>query len=133
MPALKLRIKLLSALPRSPHRYSLIRAISQSVSIAILLLVPPTGLARVDAWQGNHWLPGKPAVFRPALAGVIIGIAALHVITVVSNVVAGRLFCGCGCSVGQVSRFGDADGAGPLAIGTDSGSSDGAEGRRRAS
>lgn len=107
MAAVSRRIKLLSALRTLPHRYALIRAVSQSVSIAILLVVPFTGLAQVDAWQGHHWLLGKPAEFKPALAGVIVGIASLYVITFLSNVVAGRLFCGWGCPVGQVSRFGD--------------------------
>jgi len=82
--------------------------VSQTISIAILLLVPLTGLAQVDAWRGQHWLLGQPASFKPALAGVIVGITALYVVTFLSNVVAGRLFCGWGCPVGQVSRFGDA-------------------------
>ena len=107
MAAVSRRIKLLSALRNHPHRYAWIRGFSQSISIAILLAVPFLGIARVDAWQGEHWLLGERAAFKPALAGVIVGIAALYVITFLSNVVAGRLFCGWGCPVGQVSRFGD--------------------------
>ncbi|MEX2213500.1 MAG: 4Fe-4S binding protein [Phycisphaeraceae bacterium] len=107
MPSFRPRIKLLNALRKSPHRYTLIRAASQALSLAILLLVPLTGLAQVDAWRGRHWLLGNPASFKPALAGVIVAIAALYIITFLSNVVTGRLFCGWGCPVGQVSRFGD--------------------------
>mgnify|MGYP002624077093 CR=1 FL=1 len=107
MSSLKPRIKLRRVLSSRSHRYTLIRAASQSLSIALLLFVPFSGLARVDAWQGQHWLLGRPAAFKPALAGVIVGIAALYVVTFLSNVIAGRLFCGWGCPVGQVSRFGD--------------------------
>jgi ferredoxin-type protein NapH len=38
---------------------------------------------------------------------VILIIALLYVITFLSNVVAGRIFCGWGCPVGQISRFGE--------------------------
>ena len=50
----------------------------------------------------------RPRGFKPALAGVIVGIAAMYVVTFLSNVVAGRVFCGWGCPVVQVSRLGEA-------------------------
>ncbi|MCE9590833.1 MAG: 4Fe-4S dicluster domain-containing protein [Planctomycetes bacterium] len=77
-------------------------------SLAVLAVVPLCGLARVDVWSGRHFLLFHEAPFKHALAGVIIGIAAMYVVTFLSNVVAGRMFCGWGCPVGQVSRFGEA-------------------------
>jgi len=101
------RPKLLRALKTWRHRYTALRVLSQSVSIGLLLAVPFSGLARVDFWAGRHFLLGERVSVKLALAGVIAGIAALYVVTFLSNVVAGRLFCGWGCPVGQVSRFGE--------------------------
>jgi polyferredoxin len=79
-----------------------------AVSISTLALVPLSGLARVDLAGGDHRLFFERAAFRPALAGVIVAIAALYVVTFLSNLAAGRLFCGWGCPVGQISRLGEA-------------------------
>lgn len=78
-----------------------------TVSLTILAAVPLSGLARVDLWGGRHAVLFRAAPFKPALAGVIVGIGAMYVATFLVNVVAGRLFCGWGCPVGQVSRFGE--------------------------
>ncbi|MCC6579195.1 MAG: hypothetical protein IT440_02050 [Phycisphaeraceae bacterium] len=102
------RFALLKAIARQRHRYSLLRAVSQTFSLAVLAVVPLTGLARVDFWGGEHRLLFHPAPFKHALGGVVIGIGAMYVVTFLSNVAAGRLFCGWGCPVGQISRFGDA-------------------------
>lgn len=102
------RLNLLKALRKQHHRYNALRAIAQTFSLAVLVLVPLSGLARVDFWAGRHYLLFEPASFRHALAGVIVGIVAMYVVTFLSNVAAGRLFCGWGCPVGQVSRFGEA-------------------------
>jgi ferredoxin-type protein NapH len=99
------RLKILRALRRSDHRYVRLRATAQTISLAILLVVPLSGLARVDLWGGQHRLFFQPVAFRPALAGVLAAIAALYVVTFLSNVVAGRLFCGWGCPVGQLNRM----------------------------
>lgn len=101
------RLKVLKMLALRPHRYRLLRFVSMSFSLAVLAGVPLTGLARVDLWGGEHYLLFEKAQLKPALAGVIIGIGAMYVVTFLSNVVAGRLFCGWGCPVGQVSRFGE--------------------------
>ncbi len=101
-------MKVMRLLRGASHRYDALRAMSQAVSIGILLIVPLSGLARVDVWGGRHALLFEPAPWKHALAGVIIGIAAMYVVTFLSNLVAGRLFCGWGCPVGQVSRFGEA-------------------------
>lgn len=102
-----LRLRVLKAVDAAPHRYRARRLVSQSISLAILVLVPLLGVAQVDLWRGNHYLLFQRAAFKPALAGVIVGIAALYVFTFLSNIVAGRLFCGWGCPVAQVSRFGE--------------------------
>jgi ferredoxin-type protein NapH len=78
-----------------------------TVSIGCLFAVPLSGLARVDVWGGRHLVLFRPAPFRHALAGVIVAISVMYVVTFLSNVVGGRLFCGWGCPVGQVSRFGE--------------------------
>jgi len=102
------RLKLTETLARSQHRYDAFRAATQAFSIALLWAVPLTGLARVDLWNGRHRLLFGDADFKRGLAGVILGIAALYVVTFLSNVAGGRLFCGWGCPVGQISRFGEA-------------------------
>ena len=56
------------------HRYDPLRTLSQAISLAILLAVPLSGLAQVDAWRGNHRLLFEPAPLRHALGGVILTI-----------------------------------------------------------
>lgn len=102
------RLKILRVLRREGHRYDGRRAFGMTVSLSLLFLVPLSGLARVDLWGGAHAVLLRPAPFRHALAGVIVGIAAMYVVTFLVNVAGGRLFCGWGCPVGQVSRFGEA-------------------------
>ena len=102
------RAKVLRAERKHRHRYELFRAGSQAFTLAALVSVPLAGLARVDLWRGNHHLLLAPAPFKQALAGVILGIAASYVLTFLSNVAAGRMFCGWGCPVAQVSRFSEA-------------------------
>lgn len=79
-----------------------------TVSLGILIAVPISGLARVDLWAGRHALLFQTVPFKHGLAGVIIGIGAMYVATFLVNLFGGRLFCGWGCPVGQVSRFGEA-------------------------
>lgn len=103
------RLKILRAIRRSlQHRYDRYRALGMTISLGILFWVPLSGLARVDLWRGRHALLFAPAPFKHGLAGVIVGIAAMYVVTFLVNLVGGRLFCGWGCPVGQVSRFGEA-------------------------
>ncbi|RMH22091.1 MAG: 4Fe-4S binding protein [Acidobacteria bacterium] len=108
-----LRLKILRLLRRQPHRYDRRRLLGMGVSLGVLFAVPLLGLARVDLWRGRHLLLGAPAPFKHALAGVIVGIAATYVATFLVNLAGGRLFCGWGCPVGQLSRFAEAlDGPG---------------------
>ncbi len=104
----KRRVKLLKAEEKVSHRYPKLRVLSQAFSLGTLVLVPLSGLARVDFWGDEHRLFFEPTSLKQALGGVIIGIAAMYVLTFLSNVVAGRLFCGWGCPVGQICRYGDA-------------------------
>lgn len=102
------RLKVLRGLRRQAHAYDGRRLLSMGASLAILFGVPLSGLARVDLWRDDHVLLFQPAPFRHGLAGVIVGICAMYVVTFLVNVIGGRLFCGWGCPVGQISRFGEA-------------------------
>ena len=102
------RLRILRAMRKVSHRYDALRLLGMTVSLATLVVVPLTGLARVDLATGKHFLLFEPTTFKRGLAGVILGIAAMYVVTFLSNVAAGRLFCGWGCPVGQISRFGEA-------------------------
>ena len=102
------RLKLLRALRVTGHRYDGRRALGMTVTLGILFAVPLTGLARVDLWRGRHMLLFEEASFKHGLAGVLLGIGASYVATFLINVIGGRLFCGWGCPVGQLSRFGEA-------------------------
>lgn len=104
-----IRLKVLRAIRRaSGHRYDVYRAIGMTVSLCVLFSVPLSGLARIDLWAGNHLFLFRIAPFKHALAGVLVGIGAMYVVTFLVNMIGGRLFCGWGCPVGQVSRLGDA-------------------------
>ena len=102
-----IRLRFLRLLDKRPHRYDILRFISQAMTLGVLVLVPMSGLSQVDFWGGNHYLFFERADFKIALAGVIVGIIAMYVVTFLLNVVAGRIFCGWGCPVAQVSRFGE--------------------------
>lgn len=97
----------MTAVQKQPHRYFWLRLLSQSISFTILFLVPVTGFIRVDFWSGNHRLFFEPVSLNVGLAGVIVGIVAMYVVTFLSNVAAGRMFCGWGCPVAQISRCGE--------------------------
>lgn len=103
-----LRMKVFRLLRQTRHRYDLYRTLTQALTLSVLLAVPCLGLARIDVWGGRHYLLGRDVPWKHALAGVIVGISAMYVVTFLSNLVAGRLFCGWGCPVGQVSRLGEA-------------------------
>jgi len=109
-PQIPLRLKVLRAIRLVPQRYDRFRALTMTASLGLLLGVPLSGLARVDLWRGHHALLFREATLGQGLTGVVVGIAALYVVTFMSNVVMGRMFCGWGCPVGQVSRFGEGAG-----------------------
>ena len=103
----KRRLKLLKSLRREGHRYDLRRIAGMALTLGVLFAVPLSGVARVDLWRGRHALLFEAVPFKHGLAGVIVGICAFYVLTFLVNVVGGRLFCGWGCPVGQISRFGE--------------------------
>src|SRR3972149_953046 len=94
--AIPVRLKVLRAIRLVPQRYDRVRALTLTASLAILLGVPLSGLARVDLWRGHHALLFREATLGEGLTGVVVGIAALYVVTFLSNVVMGRMFCGWG-------------------------------------
>ncbi len=102
------RLKLLRALWDSRHRYDARRALGMALTLGVLFAVPLSGLARLDLWQGEHRLLFRAVGFKACLGGVILAIGAFYVATFLVNVAGGRLFCGWGCPVGQLSRFGEA-------------------------
>jgi ferredoxin-type protein NapH len=101
------RLKVLKAFRRlAPrHRYNVWRVVGLAVSMGILLLIPLSGLVRLDLWRGNHLLLFERAPFNVTLA-VVIGIFCLiYAATFLINLVAGRMFCGWGCPIGQLHRL----------------------------
>ena len=90
------------------HRYVPLRFLSQLITVGVLFAIPLSGAARVDLYGGNHRLLfDKEANWREGLAGVIVGIALLYVVTFLVNVVFGRMFCGWGCPIGFLNRLCD--------------------------
>ena len=85
-----IRLKVLKAVRRERHRYDALRVLGMSVSLGLLFAVPLSGLSRVDLWQGRHYLLYDVAPFKHGLAGVIIGIGLMYVVTFLSNMVAGQ-------------------------------------------
>ena len=107
------RLKILRALRVEGHRFDRWRVAGMTLTLALLFGVPLSGLARVDLWKGHHAVLFREAPLRHGLAGVIVGIGLFYAMTFLVNAVGGRLFCGWGCPVGQLSRFGEAvDGPG---------------------
>ncbi|MAE66438.1 MAG: hypothetical protein CMJ18_19390 [Phycisphaeraceae bacterium] len=101
------RLRLLATFQKVRHRYDLWRAICQAISIGILAAVPLTGLIQFDAWRGDHRLLFERVEVKPAIGGVLVGIVSLYVIVFLTNFAAGRIFCGWGCPVAQINRFGE--------------------------
>lgn len=103
------RLKILQALRRraARHRYDGWRIGGMTLTLGVLLGIPLSGLARIDLWRGNHLLGFEPVALRPALAAVLSIFAAIYTVTFLCNSVAGRMFCGWGCPVGQLGRLGE--------------------------
>jgi polyferredoxin len=101
------RLRLLRVLHAQPHRYSRIRWITQGITLGILYLVPLLGLARYDLWAGRHLAWRKPLGPVYGFGAVVISVLSLYLVTFTFNAVMGRVFCGFGCPVGQMSRLGE--------------------------
>ena len=102
------RRRVLRQILTRPHRYRRARAITMSVTLAILFGVPLIGLARLDLWGDAHRALLHQVDFAHGLTAVLAAIVAFYVVTFTINMPAGRMFCGFGCPVGQLSRFADA-------------------------
>ena len=101
------RDRVLAGVWRRGSRYRGRRIVVITLSLAILVAVPLTGLARVDLWAGHHLLLGESVHLTSALKGVVVAIATLWGSTFLVNTIVGRFFCGWGCPVGYVSRLGE--------------------------
>lgn len=111
--ATDIRLKVLPRVESRGHRYALLRVLTQSITIGILFVVPLSGLARVDFYGGEHRMLWRHATLREGLAAVILGIAALYLVTFLINFACGRMFCGWGCPVGFLNRLADVAGLRP--------------------
>jgi polyferredoxin len=106
-PVLDKRLRLLRVLHADPHRYPRIRWLTQGITFLILYGVPLLGLARFDLWDGRHLALRRHVGFVYGLGSLFIGILSFYTITFVLNAALGRIFCGFGCPIGQISRLGD--------------------------
>jgi polyferredoxin len=101
------RLKILGQLEARPHRYRRWRLGAQLFTLAALFAVPLTGVARFDLWAGHHRSLFAPTDPVTGFFTVLFAIPAFYFPTFFVNFFLGRLFCGFGCPVGQVSRFAD--------------------------
>ena len=77
------------------------------ITLAVLFAVPVLGIARVDLVGGANLVLGKAAPLRAGVIAVAGAIASFYFVTFLINLPAGRMFCGFGCPIGQLSRFSD--------------------------
>ncbi len=102
------RRTILRATGKRQHRYRLFRGFTQTITLLILLVVPAFAIARVDLLLGDHlaWRT-RGAPLLDALVAVGVSIFSFYLLTFLVNLVAGRMFCGWGCPVGQLNRLAD--------------------------
>jgi polyferredoxin len=101
------RLKALRPIEEVHHRYRRVRLATQAITLAVLFAVPLAGFARLDLWDGRHLIFGEPTNEVYGLGGLLLGILAFYFVTFVVNAGFGRVFCGFGCPVGEVSRLAD--------------------------
>lgn len=101
------RKKLLRLALGKPHRYRRYRLATMCITFGILFAVPLLGIARVDLLGGDHYALGHPAPTVRAFVAVGAAIASFYLVTFLINLPAGRMFCGFGCPIGQLSRLAD--------------------------
>ncbi len=102
------RSAVLRATGKKKHRYRWLRGSTQLITIALLLAVPLTDTARFDILTQQHRALGEPASPLYGLIAVGVAIFSFYFLTFQVNLVAGRMFCGWGCPVGQLNRLWDA-------------------------
>lgn len=101
------RLTVLRGVAKRPHRYRAYRLATMLASIVLLLLVPLLGVARFDLFGGEHLMLGARANALYGLIAVSVAIFSFYFFTFLVNLVAGRMFCGWGCPVGQLNRLTD--------------------------
>lgn len=106
-PRLSQRLRILRTLEKEPHRYPKIRRFTMAGTFAVLYAIPLLGLARFDLWDGRHMWAGSRTNFVYGFGAVMISVVVFYLMTFVVNGVVGRLFCGFGCPIGQMSRMSD--------------------------
>lgn len=106
-PRLSPRLRILRTLEKKPHRYPKIRRFTMALTFAVLYAIPLLGLARFDLWDGRHMWAGERTNFVYGFGAVMISVVVFYLMTFVVNGLVGRLFCGFGCPVGQMSRMSD--------------------------
>ncbi len=79
-----------------------------ALTLGALVLVPTLGIARFDVFGAEHRALGKPADALHGLIAVLVAIFLSYLVTFQVNLVAGRMFCGWGCPIGQLNRLSDA-------------------------
>lgn len=101
------RVSTLRALSKRSHRYRAYRFLTISFTIATLFAIPLLQLARFDLYSGEHLVLGKTVAPLYGFAAVVVTIFSAFFLTFNVNLVAGRMFCGWGCPVGQLNRLTD--------------------------
>ena len=101
------RLKVLRAVGKRQHRYRLFRSVTQAITLGMLAAVPLSDTARFDLFTEQHRALGEPATPLYGIIAVAIAIFAFYFLTFQINLVAGRMFCGWGCPVGQLNRLWD--------------------------
>lgn len=101
------RLKVLKTLDAHSHRFTNVRRYTQSITVAILYAVPLLGLARYDFWDGRHLYGGPTDNGVYGAAAVFLAVVGFYAATFLINAIAGRVFCGFGCPVAEMSRLGD--------------------------
>ena len=107
LPRMSQRLRILRTLEKEPHRYPRVRHVTMAITFAALFAVPLLGLARFDLWDGRHMWAGSRTNFVYGFGAVMISVVVFYLMTFVVNGIVGRLFCGFGCPVGQMSRMSD--------------------------
>lgn len=109
MAAVKLapRLRVLRSMEKEPHRYPKIRHYTMAFTLAVLYVVPLLGLARFDLWDGRHMAAGERTNFVYGFASIFLSVVIFYLLTFIINGIVGRLFCGFGCPIGQMSRMSD--------------------------